>query len=84
MTGGRSTLRALRNVSLRRIISALERDGFQFRRTQGSQRVFRHADGRRVVIHFHHPGDVLPPHVLRTLLAGTRWTGDDLRRLKLI
>jgi hypothetical protein len=28
--------------------------------------------------------DTLPPYVIRNLLSGTRWSEDDLRRLKLI
>jgi predicted RNA binding protein YcfA (HicA-like mRNA interferase family) len=74
----------LRNISTGRIIRALTRDGFQFTERQGSQRVYRHADGRRVVIHYHRAGDTLPPYVIRNLLIGTRWTEEDLRRLGLI
>jgi predicted RNA binding protein YcfA (HicA-like mRNA interferase family) len=74
----------LRNVPTRRIAQALERDGFSFTERQGSQRIYRHRDGRRVVIHYHRATDTLTPYALRNLLAGTRWTEDDLRRLKLI
>lgn len=74
----------LRNISVRRIVRALEGDGFQFTERQGSQRVYRHSDGRRVVIHYHRPNLTLPPYVIRNLLGGTRWIEEDLRRLKLI
>jgi predicted RNA binding protein YcfA (HicA-like mRNA interferase family) len=74
----------LRNVSVRRIIRALEHEGFQFTERQGSQRVYRHPDRRRVVIHYHRPNDTLPPYVIRNLLIGTRWTEADLRRLGLL
>jgi predicted RNA binding protein YcfA (HicA-like mRNA interferase family) len=74
----------LRNVSVRRIIRALEHEGFQFTERQGSQRVYRHPDRRRVVIHYHRPNDTLPPYVIRNLLIGTRWNIDDLRRLGLM
>jgi predicted RNA binding protein YcfA (HicA-like mRNA interferase family) len=74
----------LRNVSVRRIIRALEHEGFQFTERQGSQRVYRHPDRRRVVMHYHRPNDTLPPYVIRNLLMGTRWTEDDLRRLGLL
>jgi predicted RNA binding protein YcfA (HicA-like mRNA interferase family) len=74
----------LRNVSVRRIIRALEHEGFQFTERQGSQRVYRHPDRRRVVIHYHRPNETLPPYVIRTLLIGTRWTEADLRRLGLL
>jgi len=74
----------LRNVSVRRIIRALDRDGFQFTERQGSQRIYRHPDGRRVVIHYHRPNDTLPPYVIRNFFIGTGWTEDDLRRLGLV
>jgi predicted RNA binding protein YcfA (HicA-like mRNA interferase family) len=80
----RSSISLLRNASTRRIVQALDRDGFKFTERQGSQRIYRHLDGRRVVIHYHRAKDTLPPHVLRNLLIGTRWSEDDLRRLKLI
>ena len=74
----------LRNVPTRRIVQALERDGFAFTERQGSQLIYRHPDGRRVVVHYHRVTDTLTPYVLRNLLAGTRGTEDDLRRLKLL
>jgi predicted RNA binding protein YcfA (HicA-like mRNA interferase family) len=74
----------LRNVSVRRIIRALEREGFQFTERQGSQRVYRHPDRRRVVIHYHRPNETLPAYVIRNLLLGTRRTEAGLRRLGLL
>ncbi|MCZ7627505.1 MAG: hypothetical protein C3F12_13865 [Candidatus Methylomirabilota bacterium] len=74
----------LRNVPVRKLIRALERDGFLYRRLKGSQRVYRHPDGRRVVIHYHHGGDTLPAGTLRQILSATNWNEDDLRRLGLI
>lgn len=79
MSGQRPSIGFLRNVSVRRIVSALERDGFRFTETRGSQRVYRHPDGRRMVIHYHKGSDTLPPYVLRNLLDGTRWTEEDLK-----
>jgi predicted RNA binding protein YcfA (HicA-like mRNA interferase family) len=76
-----SAHRLLRNVSTRRLIRALEREGFQFTERQGSQRIYRHPDSRRVVIPYHRANDTLPPYAIRNLLIGTRWTEDDLRRL---
>ncbi len=84
MTEEHPPISLLRNVSLRRIIRALERDGFAFTERQGSQRIYRHANGRRVVIHFHRSNLTLPPYVIRNLLIATHWTEDDLRRLRLI
>ncbi len=44
-------IEGLRNTPVRRLIRALEHDGFVYRRAKGSQRVYRHPDGRRIVIH---------------------------------
>jgi len=74
----------LRNAPVRDLIRALEQDGFEYRRRKGRQRVYRHAEGRRVVIHYHHAKDTLPPGTLKSFLEATRWNEDDLRRLGLI
>lgn len=44
----------LKNTPVRKLLRALEQDGFQYRKRKGSQRVYRHPDGRRVVVHYHH------------------------------
>ena len=77
-------IEGLHNVPVRRLIRALEQDGFVYRRTKGSQRVYRHPDGQRVVIHYHHGGDTLPVGTLRQILDATRWTEEDFRRLGLL
>lgn len=74
----------LRNTPVRKLIRALEQDGFMYRRAKGSQRVYRHPDGRRVVIHYHHGGDSLPMGTLRQIIEATRWTEEDLRHLGLL
>ena len=74
----------LKNTPVRDLIRALEQDGFEYRRRKGSQRVYRDAEGRRVVIHYHHAKDTLPPGTLKSFLEATRWNEDDLRRLGLI
>jgi predicted RNA binding protein YcfA (HicA-like mRNA interferase family) len=74
----------LKNTPVRDLLQALEQDGFQYRKRKGSQRVYRHSDGRRVVIHYHHPKDTLPLGTLHNFLQGTRWIEDDLKRLGLI
>ena len=74
----------LRNTPVRQLIAALQRDGFLYRRTKGSGRVYRHADGRRVVVHYHHSSDTLPIGTLRQILSAARWTEADLERLGLL
>jgi predicted RNA binding protein YcfA (HicA-like mRNA interferase family) len=74
----------LRNTPVKELIRALEQDGFQYKRRKGSQRVYRHPDGRRVIIHYHHAKDTLPPGTLQSFLNGTKWNEGDLKRLGLI
>jgi predicted RNA binding protein YcfA (HicA-like mRNA interferase family) len=77
-------IEGLRNVPVRKLVRVLEHDGFVFRRLKGSQRVYRHPDGRRVVIHYHYGGDTLPIGTLRQVLEATRWTEEDFSRLGLM
>ncbi|MBI2368952.1 MAG: type II toxin-antitoxin system HicA family toxin [Deltaproteobacteria bacterium] len=77
-------IEGLRNVPVRRLVRALERDGFVYRRAKGSQRLYRHPDGRRVVVHYHHGGDTLPIGTLKQTIEATRWAEEDLRRLGLL
>ncbi len=54
----------LKNISVRELIRALKQDGFSYTRRKGSQRVYRQPDGRRVIVHYHHAKDTLPPKEL--------------------
>lgn len=74
----------IRGVSVRELISALERDGFSFERAKGSHLRYRHVDGRQVTVAFHRSGATLKRGTLLSVLRGARWTDADLRRLGLI
>ena len=74
---------SLRNTPIRELIRALERDGFLPRRSRGSHRVYRHDDGRRVVLNFHRSSDTLPRGTLAQVLGDAQWTSEDARRLGL-
>ena len=75
----------LRSLTARELISALIRDGFFLRSQTGSHQRYRHPDGRRVTVSFHHPGDTFRPKTLRRMIEDQAlWAEDDLRRLKLI
>jgi len=74
----------LRNLPVRKLIRALERDGFAYRKKKGAGRLYRHPDGRRLVVHYHHGSDTLPDGTLRSIFEATRWTEEDLVRLDLI
>ncbi len=73
----------LRSLTARRLINALLRDGFQLRRQRGSHQLYRHPDGRRVTVSFHHPGDTFPPKTLRKMIRLAGWSHEDLYRLRL-
>jgi len=75
--------RTPRGISARRLVRALEADGFILQRVRGSHRIYRHADGRRVVVAFHALGDTFPMGTLRGMLDDAGWQDEDLRRLGL-
>lgn len=73
-----------KNITARKLVNALLRDGFYKTSKPGGHLIFRHPDGRRVEVPFHHPGQTFPPKTLQDILTQARWTVEDLRRLKLI
>lgn len=73
-----------KNITTFKIVRALERDGFR-KTTEGTGHViYRHPDGRKVQISFHHPGDCVRPKTLKLIMHQARWLPEDLKRLKLI
>jgi predicted RNA binding protein YcfA (HicA-like mRNA interferase family) len=75
----------LRSLTAREIIAALIRDGFLLRSQSGSHQRYRHSDGRRVTVSFHHPRDTFPPKTLRSIIQDQAgWTEADLERLGLL
>jgi predicted RNA binding protein YcfA (HicA-like mRNA interferase family) len=75
----------LRTITARQLASALQADGFQLQRQKGSHRHYRHPDGRRVTLSFHHSSDTFRPGTLRSIIEiQARWTDQDLVRLELI
>ena len=75
----------LRGLTARELIVALRRDGFELRTQRGSHQHYRHPDGRRVTVSFHHAGETFPPKTLRTIVeAQAKWTEQDLQRLGLL
>lgn len=85
MTDVGQLVHLLRNTPVRELIRALEGDGFYLRRTtQTGGHIYVHPDNRRVVIHYHYSSDTLKRKTLKSILEGTCWTDDDLKRLGLI
>jgi predicted RNA binding protein YcfA (HicA-like mRNA interferase family) len=75
----------LRNTPVRERIAALRRAGFALEReTRTGGRIYSHPDGRITSIHYHSGSDTLTRKTLRSVLQATRWTEEDLRRLRLI
>lgn len=75
----------LRSLTARRLILALERDGFTLVWSKGSHRRYRHSDGRSVTVSFHRPGDTFKPKTLKSIIEKQAcWTEEDLKRLKLL
>ena len=73
-----------RGLTARQLVRALQADGFQLARTRGSHRIYRHPDGRRVVVAYHALSDTFPIGTLKAMLADIGWTDSDLRRLGLL
>ncbi len=61
----------------------LEADGFQLQRVRGSHRIYRHSDGRRVVVAYHGLDDPFPVGTLRAMIQDAGWQDADLLRLGL-
>jgi predicted RNA binding protein YcfA (HicA-like mRNA interferase family) len=74
----------LRSITAREIISALIRDDFYLDRSKESHQHFRHPDGRRVTVAFHHPGETFRPKTLRRMIEDAGWNEEDLKRLRLM
>ncbi len=75
----------LRSLTARDLCRALLHEGFTLARQRGSHQRYAHADGRRVTVPYTRSGDTFAPGTLRSMLERqARWTGEDLRRLRLI
>ncbi len=75
----------LHSLTARQLVAALQHDGFTLSRQKGSHRHYRHSDGRRVTVSFHHASDTFRSGTLRSMIeVQARWTADDLLRLDLI
>ncbi len=74
----------LKGITVRELISALQKDEFLPDVQLKTERIYRHPDGRRVSIHYHKGSDCYNKGLLKALLDDIGWSIDDLRRLKLI
>ncbi len=74
----------LRSLTARKLIAALERDGFRLDREKGSHRQYVHPGKGRVTISFHQPSGTFPPKTLASIIEDAGWTEDDMKRLELL
>lgn len=73
-----------RGVNARQLVKALHAEGFRLTRTRGSHRIYRHPDGRRVVVAYHSLSDTFPTGTLKAIIEDAGLTEDDLQRLGLL
>ncbi len=75
----------LRNLTARKLVLALLKDGFSLVRQSGSHKIFRHPDGRRVILSYHKGSQTFPPKLLKIMIEEqAKWNESDLKRLGLI
>lgn len=74
----------LKNKPTEELITALLRDGFTLADKVRTERIYRHPDRRKVSIHYHKSSETYGAKLLKALLEDTKWSEDDMRRLKLI
>lgn len=72
-----------RSITARELVAALAKDGFALQRVRGSHRMYRDANGRRVVVAYHGLGQTFPLGTLRAMIADAGWSNSDLERLGL-
>lgn len=73
-----------KNITANEFRHALEKDGFRQTRKGGGHLIFRHPDGRRVVLSYHKSGDTFPPKTLKSMIRNADWREYDLERLGLV
>jgi len=73
----------LKNLSADELIAALLKDDWEPDTKSGSQRIYKHPDGRRASVHYH-AGKTFGSNLLKSLFDDIGWSVKDLRRLKLI
>lgn len=74
----------LKNITARKLVSALEKDGFLLVKGRSGHRVYYRPDHRIVVVPFHTSGDTFPVGTLNSIFKSTGWTEEDFRRLGLL
>ncbi len=85
MEWARQPAHPLRNTPVRKIVRALEKDGFNLeRKTRTGGHIYYHSDGRMTVVHYHKGSDTLTRKTLQSVLDAVCWSKEDLKRLGLL
>ena len=75
----------LRGLTARKLITALNKDGFSLVRQSGSHQIYRHPDKRRVTVSFHKGDQTFRPKILKIMIEDqAKWIKEDLKRLKIL
>ena len=77
----------LRNTTNGEFEKALQKDGWAWEEKSGAVQIYRHPDrpeGKNMVPVHSHPGKVIRPGTLKSMLDATGWDEEDLVRVKLI
>ncbi len=71
----------LPRITARDAIRALERNGFVLARQSGSHKIYKNPAGKRVTVPFH-PGKILHPKILESILRDAELTLEEFNRLR--
>ena len=63
-----------------KVTKVLERVGFVLARQSGSHKIYKNREGKRVTVPYH-PGKILHPKVLRSILADADLTVEKFKEL---
>jgi predicted RNA binding protein YcfA (HicA-like mRNA interferase family) len=69
----------LPRLTAQEIIKVLERKGFALARQSGSHKIYRNPGGVRITVPFH-PGKILHPKLLKSIMEDADLSVADLRR----
>ena len=83
MSFSKNTWNQLKNLTVERLIKALEDDGWERQIKSGATLPFRHPDGKIIVVHYH-PKKTYGSGLLKKLLADIGWSEDRMKELKLL
>ena len=73
-------IKKLPRVTAAEVIRALEKTRFSLVRQSGSHKIYKNSEGKRVTVPYH-PGKILHPKLLKSILRDAGFTVETLRSL---